>query len=135
MARELAQKSPASGRPKRQSLTTRNRLRIKNMDPNFVYRIVNDVEDRVEIMKDLGYEVVSADEVKVNDRRADIGAAIGTASTLALGQGMRGVVMRMPKEWYEDAQKEKMADVSRLEQTLKPKKSDGMYGSVEFSRD
>lgn len=132
--RELAQKSP-SGRPKRQSLTTRNRLRIRNADPNFVYRIVNDVEDRVEIMKEIGYEVVPANEAQVGDKRADIGSAIGSAATLALGGGVRGVVMRIPKEWYQDAQREKMQEVSRIEETLKPKKSDGMYGSVEFSRD
>lgn len=133
--RELAPKSP-SGRPKRESLTTRNRLRVKNPDPNYVYRIVNDKEDRVEIMKELGYEVVLQSDVKVGDRRVDVGGALGSAATLPVGGGIQGVVMRIPKEWYEESQQEKRAEIARIEETIKPKNLDGtVYGSkLEITR-
>ena len=86
-------------------------------------------------MKELGYEVVPDADVKVGDKRTDVGAAIGSAATLALGGGMRGVVMRMPKEWYDEAQRDKMQDISRIEETLKAKNLDGTYGKFEVSRD
>lgn len=133
--RELATKSP-SGRPKREKLTTRHRLRVKNPDPNYVYRIVNDKDDRVEIMKELGYEVVPNAGVQVMDRRVDVGGALGSSATISVGGGVQGVVMRIPKEWYDEAQKEKREEIARIEETIKPKNLDGTYGNkLEITRD
>jgi hypothetical protein len=133
MARELAQKSP-SGRPKRQSLTQRGRMRVRNADPNFVYRFVNDTEDRVEILKEMGYEVVTEEAVgRLSDKRVDVGAPVGSGASIAVGNGTRAVLMRIPKTWYQEAQQEKLEEVTKLEESLKPKNSDGTYGKVEMS--
>lgn len=49
--------SVASARPQRAPLGKRDRLAIKNKEDGFVYRIVNDVDDRVELLKGNGYEI------------------------------------------------------------------------------
>jgi hypothetical protein len=134
MSRELTPKAPAA-RPKRTSTTVRNRLSIQNKDPNFVYRVVNDRDDRVEILKEIGYEVCTRDELKIGDKRVDLGAPIGSAATLALGGGDKGVVMKIPKEWYDADQLAKHDAVSRSEQTMKEDaRKDGNYGKIEISR-
>jgi hypothetical protein len=134
MSRELTPKAPAA-RPKRTSTTVRNRLSIQNKDPNFVYRVVNDRDDRVEILKEIGYEVCMRDELKIGDKRVDLGAPIGSAATLALGGGDKGVIMKIPKEWYDADQLAKHDAVSRSEQTMKEDaRKDGNYGKIEISR-
>lgn len=134
MSRELTPKAPAA-RPKRTSTTVRNRLSIQNKDPNFVYRVVNDRDDRVEILKEIGYEVCTREELQIGDKRVDLGAPVGSAATLALGGGDKGVVMKIPKEWYDADQEAKHQAVSRSEQTMKEDaRKDGNYGKIEISR-
>ncbi len=134
MTRELTPKAPAA-RPKRTSTTVRNRLTVANKDPNFVYRVVNDRDDRVEILKEIGYEVCTRDEVAVGDKRVDLGKSIGSAATLALGGGDKGVVMKIPREWYEADQAAKQAQVNGSEQTMKDEaRKDGNYGKLDITR-
>ena len=126
---QLAKKST---RPKRTTLGMRNRLTVANKDPEYVYRVVNDVEDRVEILKGIGYEIVPAADIKVGDSRVDVGSHVGSASTIALGQGVRGVVMRIKKDWYDEDQATKQLEVDKVEQTMK--QQDGLYGTVKVGR-
>ena len=132
MSRELSPKAPAA-RPQRASSTVRNRLTLRNTDPNFVYRIANDQGDRVEQLKELGYEVVNAAEVRVGDRRVDLGNTIGSAATLALGRGDNGVVMRIRKEWYDEDQAAKAARIDEAERSIKKPDIDGSYGEIKIS--
>jgi hypothetical protein len=134
MSRELSPKVPAT-RPKRTSTNVRNRLSIQNKDPNFEYRVVNDRDDRVEILKEIGYEVCTAAELQIGDKRVDLGAPIGSAATLALGGGDKVVVMKIPKEWYDADQIAKEQAVSRSEQTMKEDaRKDGHYGKIDITR-
>lgn len=131
MSRELTSKSP-SGRVKRTPLVVRNRLSVKDRDANYHYRIVNDVDDRVELFKEQGYEVV--ENTKVGDKRVDNASSLGSASAISVGQGTRAVVMRIRKEWHEEDQATKLAQVKAVEDTMKQdakKASD--YGSLEIS--
>jgi hypothetical protein len=93
------------------------------MDPNYKYRIVavdNESRiNRIQEMKDQGYDVVP--EVQIGDNRADVGKGIGKAGIISLGQGVTGVAMRIPKEWYAEYQKEKHAHVDRISADLKSK--------------
>lgn len=134
MSREISPKTPAV-RPKRTNMNVRNRLSIQNKDPNYVYRVVNDRDDRVEILKEIGYEVCTANEIRIGDKRVDLGATIGSSATLALGGGDRGVVMKIPKEYYDDDQAHKLETISRSEQTMNEEAhKNGNYGKIEISR-
>ena len=131
MSRELTSKSP-SGRVKRTPITVRNRLSVKDQDANYHYRIVNDVDDRIEQFKSNGYEVV--ENTKVGDKRVDNASSLGSTSAISVGQGTKAVVMRIRKDWFEEDQSAKLAQVKAVEDTMKQdakKASD--YGSLDIS--
>jgi hypothetical protein len=116
MSRELAKKVP-EGRPARQPMTRRNRLHIKNRDPNYHYRIFSDIDDRIDAAKLAGYEV-DTENSKLNDARVDVPHGMGSA-VVPLGGGRSGVVMRIPKTWYKEDQAVKQQEVTAVEATIK----------------
>ena len=83
---------------------------------------------------DLGYELVERDSVRVGDKRVGSASAEGSKAQLSVGQGMKGFVVRIKKEWYEEDQAAKQAHVNRLEEATKAKALDGTYGKLEISR-
>lgn len=128
MEKTLNVKSP-SGRTRRSPLTVRNRLSLRDKDPNFVYRIVNDVEDRVELLQEQGYELVP--DAKVGDKRVDNPSSLGSANSISVGRGVKAVVMRQRKEWYDEDQSVKQRQLDELEQTTKQNaKNNSDYGNI-----
>ena len=122
----------ASARPRRASLSQRNRLAIKNKEPGYVYRIVNDVDDRVAQLQELGYEICTKESVGgVGDRRVDNTSPLGSSSVISVGQGVKAVVMRQKEEYYKEDQAAKQAEIDALELTMSKEKSD--YGKVEIT--
>ena len=104
------------GRVSRAPLGQRNRLSVRDQEPGFVYRIVNDVDDRIHLMQEQGYEIVS--NTKVGDKRVDLPSSAGSASVISVGQGVKAVVMRQRKEFYDEDQLAKAQLVDSTEQTL-----------------
>jgi len=132
MTRELVSKSP-SGRVKRTPIGQRNRLTVKDKDPNYFYRIVNTTDgsgsDRIEDFKEAGYEVV---DNKVGDKRVDTTSGLGKNPDFSVGNGIKAVVMRIPREYYEEDQAAKMAHLKAVEDTMyQDAKAD--YGSIKQS--
>lgn len=132
--KESIAKSP-SGRVRRTPVGVRNVLTVGGKDPGYEYRIVNDTGDRVEQFKSAGYEVVSAKEVTVGDRRVNAASAEGSFAQVSVGSGTKAVVMRIKKEWYEEDQTRKQDDVDRTEASTKADALKGTYGKLEISRD
>lgn|SRR5574343_55260 len=126
----------ASARPSRTPVTQRNRLMIRNKEPGYIYRIVNDVDDRVAILQELGYELVPADKVgPVSDKRVDNATNVGSVAHFPVGQGVKAVVMRQREDWYKQDQDAKQESIKALESTMKSdarKAAD--YGTLEVSR-
>lgn len=131
MTRQAIVKSPAA-RPRRNRINVRNRLTVANKEPGYMYRVVNDVEDRVEILKEIGYEIVNAGDVKVGEARVDVGSNVGSAASMSVGNGVRGVVMRIREDWYNEDQANKQADIEQTESAMK--KQDGLIGEVQITR-
>lgn len=132
--KEAISKAP-SGRPQRTPIGTRNILSVKGQDPNFVYRIVNDDEDRIQLFKDAGYELVPDDAVSVGDKRVNNATSTGSYKQISVGQGKKAYVMRIKREWYEEDQKAKQAHVAEIERATKEKALNGTYGELKLSRD
>lgn len=132
--REAIAKSP-SGRVRRTPVGVRNVLTVGGKDPAYEYRIVNDTGDRVEQFKSAGYEVVSAKDVTVGDRRVNAASAEGSSATVSVGGGSKAVVMRIKKEWYEEDQVRKQSDVDQTEAATKADALKGTYGKLDISRD
>jgi len=127
--------SVASARPQRASLGKRDRLAIKNKEDGFIYRIVNDVDDRVELLKGIGYEVCTTEQVgAVGNKRVDNTSSVGSAAHFSVGQGTKAVIMRIPDDWYKDDQRAKQAEIDAIEATMK---SDARraadYGKLEVN--
>lgn len=121
-------------RVRRTSIGTRNVLTVSGKDPDFEYRVVNDTGDRIAEFMDRDWEVVTASSVRIGDKRVGNPAAEGTAAQANLGRGMKGYVMKIPKEFYEQDQAAKQAEVMKTEQATKLEALDGTYGKLDISR-
>lgn len=129
MSRETAK------RPQRTPIGTRNVLTVQGKEPGYVYRIVNDSGDRVEQFKGLGYEIVTDNKVKVGDRRIANPTQEGSPVQVSVGGGLKGYLMRIPQEYYDDDQKAKQSHVNELESTLKQEaRQNSDYGKLDLKR-
>lgn len=126
--------SVASARPRRTPLNQRNRLSVKNKEEGFTYRIVNDDDDRIEQLKEQGYELCDKEHVgAVGDKRVDNTSSLGSAAYFSVGQGMKAVVMRIPTEWANEDAKLKEQAADDLEQTMKDDaRKAANYGSLKI---
>lgn len=125
-----------SGRTRRSPLENRSKLSVRNQEPGYVYRFVNaNLErepERVQEFLDRGYEIVPKNKVDLGDKQVDSISALGSASEVSVGLGTKAIVMRIKKEWYEEDQAIKQADLDRTEQSIK-RESKADYGDVELS--
>jgi hypothetical protein len=119
----------------------RDILTVLNKDKKFVYRFVSDRKvdgSRILMFKNAGYEFVKYDE--------DLGIGsdgiyhtenVGSIVRLPDGGEQYLYLMRVPKEWYDEDQAAKMAEIDHVENKLKRKRDadedDGMYGEAKFS--
>jgi hypothetical protein len=117
----------AKNRPERTPLAARNRLTFRGKDPGFVYRYINDTEDRLERAREAGYEFVVSDE-SPGDKRVAEATKMGAKVSKQVGGGTTAFLMRIPKEYYEDDQKAKTSKINELEKSLKPNKTQNQYG-------
>lgn len=129
---------PRVQRPQRTPINGRNILTVKGKEPGFVYRIVNDVGDRIQQFKEAGYELVENKDVQVGDRRVNAPSAEGSKAQVSVDkEGTKAFVMRIPQEWYQDDQRAKQSRVDELEQTMKSEalsKNDLSTGKLEITR-
>ena len=126
-----------SGRTNRASVNgTRNVLNVTGKEPGYHYRVVNDTGDRVASMQERGYEIVTDDSVKVGDRRIANPAQEGSPVMASVGNGIKGYVMRIKQEWFDEDQKAKAQQVDELESSMKRQAlAEGLNGKLEFSKD
>jgi hypothetical protein len=122
----MANESRAN-RPKRVPLGQRNRLSFGAQDPNYVYRVINDQDERLMQAQEAGYEFVTGDQ-PLGDKRAAEGGKIDSRVSKPVGNGVRGFLMRIPKEYYEEDQNAKIGKIEDLEKALKPNTAKGEYG-------
>jgi len=110
---------------------TRNVLNITGKEPGFVYRVVNDTGDRIEQLKEIGYEIVEDTKVQVGDRRVANPTKEGSSVRVSVGQGIQGYVMRIKQEWYDEDKAKKDARVNAIEQGLvREAKEQADYGKL-----
>ena len=110
----------ASARPHRTPVGQRNRLAIKNKEDGYTYRIVNDVDDRVEQLQGRGYELCTNEHVgAIGNKRVDNTSSLGSTAHFSVGQGTKAVVMRIPNDWYKEDQDVKQAELDAVEATMK----------------
>lgn len=127
----------AGARPKRIPMheQKRDRLTVVGADPAFHYRIVNDVDDRIERLKIAGYSLAE-EKVGIGDFGVENNnISLGSGARMHVGKGVKAVLMKIPKELYLEDQKAKQREVDRKEASIKRKNNsgeDGTYGEVEI---
>ena len=110
----------------------RNKLSVKGGDPNYVYRIVNDVDDRVNDLKERGYEF-ETNNVQVGDKRVATPKQEGSPVKMSVGGGIQAYLMKIKKEWYEEDQLAKNQIVNETEEAIRANPTqDGNYGKVDI---
>jgi hypothetical protein len=111
---------------------------VNGKDPNYVYRFVNDVGDRINMFQEAGYELVSKEDHKIGDNRVDIASPDGTHASVSVGvtargEGQRAYLMRQKREWYEADQAAKQENIRETQRQIKNKpKEEGSYGEVSM---
>lgn len=112
--------------------------------PGYKRRVVNDVLDGERVAKyiDAGWEVVQKPNIEGGDTRAGADSQLATAVSRSVGGGVKGILMEIREDWYNEDQAAKMEMVDRTEVSIKRKKrtakeaedGDGTYGEVVISR-
>jgi hypothetical protein len=111
----------------------RSVLGVKGKDPDFEYRIVNDVNDRITEFQERGYDVVTDGDVTVGDNRVGKASAGGSPVEISVGQGTRAFLMRIKKEWYKEDQSAKEEHIKKLESDIMSEtRKDGNYGNIKL---
>jgi hypothetical protein len=112
---------------------TRNVLNVSGKDPEYSYRIVNDLGDRVASLTEQGYEVVTDPKVKIGERRVVNPTQEGSVVTASVGGGVKAVLMKIKNEWFQEDQADKARRTAETEMSMKKQASEGMYGKIEIS--
>jgi hypothetical protein len=119
----------AKNRPTRTPLGARNRLTFKGLDTkNFFHRVITDKDDRLDRALEAGYEFVEA-EGKLGDVRVAEGTVPGAKVAKPVGNGETGYLMRIPREFYNEDQAAKAAEVNKIEKSMNPDPVKNQYGS------
>ena len=112
---------------------TRNRLNVRGQEEGYVYRIVNDVDDRIQSLQEMGYEIVTDKGVSVGDKRIANPTQEGSPIKVSVGQGIQAYVMRQKKEFFDEDQASKNARNDELEAQMKrDAKDSGFYGKLQI---
>jgi hypothetical protein len=115
---------------------TRNRLSVRGKEPGYTYRIVNDTDDRIQTLQEIGYEIVTDSKVSVGDKRIANPTQEGSPVQVSVGQGVKAYLMRQKQEWYDEDQAAKNAKTDELESQMKREaKEAGFYGKLKISNE
>lgn len=125
-------------RPKRVSLRDqRDQHSFEGKDPNFEYRYVNDIVDhlgpRVERFKKAGWTPVLKDEGTVGEAKVD-GNQVKNTSIVEKSAGgkTKAILMKIPKEWYQEDQDAKAAAITESEKQMRRDAlNNADYGKLE----
>lgn len=106
---------------------------IGDKDPNYVYRFVNDTGSRIANFQAAGYEFVEDPTLVVGDSRVSDPNNIGSSKRVTSNDGTISYLMRTKKEYYDEDQAAKAAQVDETERAMKQDASQGMYGKITVS--
>jgi hypothetical protein len=113
---------------------TRDRLSVRGKEDGYVYRIVNDIDDRIQSMQEIGYEIVTDTGVSVGDKRTANPTQEGSPIKVSVGNGVQAYVMRQKQEFYDEDQAAKAAQVNELESSMKREaEANGFYGKLNIN--
>ncbi|WP_299517287.1 hypothetical protein [uncultured Flavobacterium sp.] len=131
----MTARSTPQKRVVRKPLSARGPLNITGeKDPNFHYRFVNDVGSRVYNYQQAGYEIVTDGDLTVGDSRVSDASDLGSPRRVVGDQGTTSVLMRIPKEYFDEDQAKKNAALDEQDQAMKQQATKDLdYGKLQIS--
>lgn len=130
----MSRESVKSARVARKPLTQRGPQAIAgDKDKDFVYRFVNDTGSRVANFQAAGYELVTSDDLTVGDNRVLDASDLGSAKRVVSNDGTTSYLMKIKKEWYDEDQATKAAQLAEQEAAMKQEAVAGMYGKLNIT--
>jgi hypothetical protein len=121
VAKERPTRTPVSG--------PRDVLTVADKDPNYVYRWVNDTVGRIDRYLAGGYEFVQQ-AGEIGQKTVDRASRLGSVVTRSVGGTVTGVLMRIPREWYDEDQEAKQDQIDSLEDSMRQEAMQDRYGSL-----
>lgn len=115
-----------SAHPKRTPIGTRNKLTAEDR-PGYVRRWVNDVNGRVQMFEEAGYNAVRV-PTEVGEGVSADATQLGSVVRKPVGGGVNAVLMEIPKEWNEEDQARKEQALKEKEKSLLSEAKEGFYG-------
>ena len=112
----------------------RSKLHIGGQrDPEFAYRIVNDTDNGSRIARFIenDWEIVEDSAVRVGDKGAATTSREGGPVKVNVGLGTHAYLMRKRKEWKEQDDAAKQAQIDEREANQQPIDT---YGSIKFDK-
>ena len=117
-------------KPKRVPVGAGNKLKFDGKDPNYAYRVVNDNPGRLQMFLQAGYEFCHS-ETREADKGAAEAGGIDTRIVADAGRGVKGYLMRILKELYDEDQANKIETVKRTEDQLKNRNPNPKKGEYQ----
>ena len=110
----------------------RDNMNVRDRDPNYSYRWVNDVDNgqRIQKFKTAGYEMVQ-EAAKVGDAVVEDNTnKTSTVTEKFVGRNTKAFLMRIQKDWYDEDQK---AKARRVDQSEAGMREDALanYGEIK----
>lgn len=119
---------------KRKPLSTQNRLEVVGELPGFHTRIVKDVPGRISRFEAAGWEPVTKDELQVGTARTSVAQDTSeNVNYIDLGGGDKGLLMKIPNEYWEEDQKVKEDRLKAQEDALKHPALEGRFGTISIT--
>lgn len=138
MARLSREQMEKDNRPVRVPVSeaNRNKLVVAGLDQeNYEHRWVNDVEGRLPMFLQGGWEFVDQNGNPVGDGGVDNSTGTSSRFSKGVGRGVTAYLMRIPKDLYLEDQARKEQDIKEKEAAMKQTiRSAGDYGKVEISQ-
>ena len=136
--RENREEMKDKARPKRVPVyeANRNKITVTNLDhENFMYRWVNDIESRIQMFKDGGWEFVDKNGKEVGNGGAESSNVVGSALSRGMGGGITAFLMRIPKNlWKQDQERKEKEDIASLEAEMRRNaKNAADYGKLSIN--
>jgi len=131
------------GRPPRADRPTRKttledsqgfgRLTVNGIedDKEYYYRVVNDKNNRVHQLQQLGFEIVENNSgiVMGDSNPSEAGSAV--IATCDQRDGSKAILMRQRKEWRDEDEAFKQSEVDKGEEAIfRTLKEEGQYGEI-----
>lgn len=137
--RETREELKDKVRPKRVPVyeANRNKITVTGLDnENFMYRWVNDTENRLQTFIEGGWVFVDKHGKEVGDGGVESSKVVGSALSKGMGGGITAFLMRIPKDlWKQDQDRKEKEDVAALEADMRRNaKNVGDYGKVNITQ-